>query len=110
MRCTRLRTHCYDDETHQENTWTNRARLSRKALTEDMRLRRYQGAQWMLGLRHRSQWYYENLVWADICNSVLPRSEKKAAEQALARKNGKALLSQGCHQDDKNLRGGKRSI
>ena len=75
-----------------------------------MRLRRYQWAQWMLGLRHRSQWYYENLVWPDICTSVLPRSEKKATEQALARKNGKAWMSQGCQQDDKNLRGDTRSV
>ena len=64
----------------------------------------------MVGLRHRSQWYYQNLVWTDICYSVLPRSEKKAAEQALARKNGKAWMSQGCQHDDKNLRGDKRSI
>ena len=75
-----------------------------------MRLRRYQWAQWMLGPRQRRQWYYENLVWTDICNSVLPRSEKKATEQALARKNGTAWMSQGCQQDDKNLRGDKRSI
>ena len=105
-----FRTRCYDDEAHPENTWSNRARLSRKALTDDMRLRRCQRAQWMLGLRHRSKWYYENLVWADICNSVLPRNEKKAAEQALARKNGTSWMSQGCQQDDKNLRGDKRSI
>ena len=105
-----FRTRCYDDEAHPENTWSNRARLSRKALTDDMKLRRYQWAEWMLGLRHRSQWYYQNLVWTDICNSVLPRSEKKAAEQALARKNGKAWMSQGCQHDDKNLRGDKRSI
>ena len=81
---------CYDDPEDPDNTWSNRPRLSRKAITEEVRIKRAEWATWMLGLRHTGAWYYNNLVWTDICNSVLPRTEKKAAEQALSRKNGKA--------------------
>ena len=35
------------------------------------------------------KWFYNNVVWTDICNSVLPRSERKTSEQALARKGRK---------------------
>ena len=86
---------CYDDEADPDNTWSNRPRLSRKAITEDVRGKRQEWAAWMLGLRHTGAWYFNNLVWTDICNAVLPRTEKKAAEQALARKNGKAWMSDG---------------
>ena len=101
---------CYDDEADPDNTWSNRPRLSRKAITEDVRGKRQEWAAWMLGLRHTGAWYFNNLVWTDICNAVLPRTEKKAAEQALARKNGKAWMSGGFQRDDKNLRGDKRAV
>ena len=105
-----FRERCYDDEEHPENTWTNRARLSRVALTEALKGKRYSWASWMLGLRHTGKWYFDNLVWTDICNSVLPRTEKKAEEQALARKSGKGWMSEGCQQNNNNLRGDKRSL
>ena len=101
---------CYDDEDHPENTWANRARLARKALTEDMRVKRYNWAAWMLAHLHTCTWYFINLVWTDICNSILPRTEKKAEEQALARKNGRAWMSDGCQDDDNNLRADKRAL
>ena len=101
---------CYDDEEHPENTWSNKPRLCRTALPAEMRLRRYNWAVWMLSLRHTAKWYFENLVWTDICNSVLPRTEKKAEEQALARKSGKVWVSEGCQQNDNNLRGDKRAL
>ena len=105
-----FRERCYDDEEHPENTWANRARLARTAITEQMRLRRYNWAAWMLTLRHTCEWYFMNLVWVDICNSVLPLTEKKAEEQALARKAGKAWMSEGSQHHDNNLRGDKRAL
>ena len=42
--------------------------------------------EWMRGLNHQGAWYYRRLVWTDICNKILPLSEPKANEQALARK------------------------
>ena len=52
-------------------------------------------------------YYYNHIVWTDICNSVLPRSEQKASEQALARKGKKGWLSPGCELHFANLRGSK---
>ena len=101
---------CYDDPEDPDNTWSNRPRLSRKAITEEVRVKRAEWATWMLSLRHTGAWYYNNMVWTDICNSVLPRTEKKAAEQALSRKNGRAWMSDGFQRDDKNLRGDKRAV
>ena len=72
--------------------------------------KRYAWADWMRGLRRTSAWYYANVVWTDICNSVLPRTEKKATEQALARKGGKGWMSEGCEGWGCNLRGDKRAL
>ena len=55
-------------------------------------------------------WYYNHVIWTDICNSVLPRSEKKASEQALARKGKKGWGSAGCELHSLNLRGNKESL
>ena len=46
----------------------------------------------MRGLNHQGAWYYRRLVWTDICNEILPLSEPKANEQALARKGKKDSL------------------
>ena len=48
--------------------------------------------EWMRGLNHQGAWYYRRLVWTDICNKILPLSEPKANEQALARKGKKDSL------------------
>ena len=48
--------------------------------------RREQFADYVLALPHNSVWYFNNLVWTDLCNSIIPLSEKKANEMALARK------------------------
>ena len=101
---------CYDDASNPNNTWRNRARLSRQALPEDVMAKRCAWAAFIMSLRHTSKWYFTNLVWTDICNSVLPRTEKKAAEQALARKAGKTWMSEGYQRHDRNLRGDKRCL
>ena len=103
-----LRTHCYDKD--PEKKWTNRPRLARKALTPRMIERRFEWSKYMRGLTHSEQWYYLNLVWVDICNSVLPTTEKKAAEQALARKGNRAWGSEDAMGDDANLRGDRRAL
>ena len=69
---------CYDDPCNPHNTWKNRARLSRHALPADAMAKRYEWAEFMLSLRHTAKWYFDNLVWTGICNSVIPRAEKKA--------------------------------
>ena len=76
---------CYDDEEDPSNTWKNTARLARAALPKEMKVKRYNWAVWMRGLRHTDAWYFTNLVWTDICNSVLPRREKQVSKRSRAK-------------------------
>ncbi len=98
-----FRESCYDED--PSRPWANRPRLSRTALDEDTQAKRWAWAKYMLSLRHAGQWYVDNLVWCDLCNSVLPRTRKKASEQALARKGGKGWMSDGTQGQSANLRG-----
>ena len=72
--------------------------------------RRYTWAQYMQSLAHSRQWYYTHLLWTDICNSILPNTEKKAAEQALARKGSRTWGSADTIHLDAELRGDKRAL
>ena len=58
----------------------------------------------MLTLKHSPKWYYDKLVWCDLCNSILPRTQKKANELALARKGGKGWMSKCFREASGNLR------
>ena len=49
------------------------------------------------------RWYFVNLVRCDLCNSLLPRTQRKANELALARKGGQGWMSQGFQQSSENL-------
>ena len=98
-----LRENCYDED--PDATWEHKARYSKAALSVDMRQRRVLFAEHMLAIRHTDQWYYNNLVWTDLCNSILPRTEKKANEMALARKGRSGWQSPGCELSSVNLAG-----
>ena len=45
------------------------------------------------------------MIWTDLCHSLLPRTEAKAKEQALARKGRKGWLSADCKLYARNLKG-----
>ena len=64
-----------------------------------MRLR-YEWALAMQEERRTPAWLYNNLVWTDICNTILPRTEKRQEEMTLARKakKGSALAPECCEQ------------
>ena len=59
---------------------------------------------------HTDNWYFDNVVWADICSSLLPTTAAKAAEQALACKGSRVWCSEDALSDDENLRGDVRSV
>ena len=64
---------CYDVDAGY--LWCHLPRLSRAALDDAARERRWAFAKHMLALRHTALWYYDNVVWCDLCNSVLPRTQ-----------------------------------
>ena len=93
---------CYDD--CPENKWSHMNRLSRSALTDNVKQKREEFATYMLNLGRSPAWYKNNLVWCDLCSSILPRTMKKAQEMTMARKSGKAWMSKGSQQQSHNLR------
>ena len=65
---------------------------------------------WGMDLRDNSLsvvsgWAYRNVSWADLPNSILPRTELKAEEQSLARKGRKGWISPGSEMTSGNLDG-----
>ena len=105
-----LRERCYDDEDDPEDTWKHRARNSKEALTEPQMQARLAWAVWMESLDLQPEEFFQSVLWTDICNKILPRTEKKAAEQALARKGRRGWGSQKTKGHSRNLRGKKESL
>ena len=106
-----LRSKCYDDENKPEDLWEHQARCSKAALPDPVMEARWAWAVWMLDVvRHLAEWYYKNLVWTDICNKILPTTEKIATNQALARKGPKGWMSKGSKMYNRNLRGKKECL
>ena len=99
---------CFDEGA--DDPWDNRPRLSRNALDDVSKRRRWDFAKHVISLSHRPQWYYDNLVWCDLCNSVLPPTQKKAQDMALARKGKKGWMSKGSQAQSQNLRGPKHHL
>ena len=59
----------------------------------------------MENLNHQAAWYFRRLVWTDICNSILPRTEKKSNQIVLSRKGKKGWGSKGSRMKTGNLKG-----
>ena len=73
-----MRERCYDDPEGPDDLWTHGPRHSKEALTETAKRLRLSWAQSMQAARKTPAWYYNNLMWTDICNTILPRTEKNA--------------------------------
>ena len=98
-----LREECYDITS--EEKWKHQARLQKTALTEAAKQKRLAWATYLLGLAHDAGWWYRHGIWLDTCNSITPRTEAKAAEQALARKGKRGWVSDDAKGSSENLRG-----
>jgi hypothetical protein len=103
-----LKAECYDNS--PEEPWKNQARLTKTALTEGMQEKRLFWATFLLQLAHTAGWFYQHVLWVDICSSILPLSAKKAAEQALARKGGRGWVSDDAKMWSRNLKGNSATL
>ena len=103
-----FRVHCHDKDS--DEPWRHQPRMSKIALAPDQIAKRYKFSGAVLEKGHTEQFYFDRLVWTDLCNSILPRSEKKASEQALARKGKKGWLSDDCKMFSQNLRGKQEAL
>lgn len=99
---------CYDED--PEFPWAHRSRSSQHALTAGEIAKRLRFGQHMESLRHTADWYYRRVVWTDVCNDVLPLTEKKYALQTQARKGGSGWQSKGCETKSYNMRGRKEDL
>ena len=104
-----FRTQCYDEGA--EVPWAHVARQQKVALSPAVQAKRLAWAEHMTqDVAHTEAWYYRNVVWTDVCHSLLPRTEAKAREQALARKAGKGWISGDCKRYSRNLRGKREAL
>lgn len=103
-----FREHCHDKASGE--TWLHQPRMSKIALAPEQVAKRYKFSLAVLEQGHTEQFYFDRLVWTDLCNSILPRSEKKATEQALARKAKKGWMSSDCKMFSQNLRGKQEAL
>jgi len=99
---------CYDDEPFLP--WEHKSRYSKKALTDDMKERRVAFTEYIFALGHNARWFYNHVAWIDLCSSILPRTEKKANEMALARKGNKGWISPGSELSSENLPGNPATL
>jgi hypothetical protein len=90
--------------------WEHQPRYSKTAITAPMMVKRLAFALHVHSWGHTALWYHNHVVWTDICNSILPRTEAKASAQALARKGARGWVSNGCELYCCNLRGKKEDI
>ena len=74
-------------------------------MTEPQIQARYKWASELEGNILRPEWCHRHLIWTDICNSILPRTENMHKKQVLARKGRKGWGSKKTKKKSKNLKG-----
>ena len=105
-----LKKRCHDDPNGPEDTWSHDYRNSKKALTEKMMAERLKWAEELEGSILKPEWCYQHLIWTDICNTILPRTEEMHKKQVIARKGRKGWGSKKTKKKSKNLIGDKAKL
>ena len=105
-----LREECFDDENDPADTWKFDVRCSQDALTPETIVLRYEWALWMQEKNHQAAWLFKRLIWTDVCNSILPRSEKRHKEMVQAHRRRKGWGSQKTKRKSRKLQGKKSSL
>lgn len=103
-----LRKKCYDQDPNKP--WSFQNRLSKTSLSEPFREKRLAWGLAMQGRGLSDGWLNRNVVWVDLCNSILPLSEAKAQEQAMARKRKRGWISDDSKIFSPNLGGNKNTL
>lgn len=105
-----MRGQCFDDPDDPEDKWKNQRRLSKTALTDSSITLRLAWGKLEQAKRHQAIWFYMNLVWSNLCNTILPRTEKRHWEMTLARKGTRGWISSKTKLESRNLRGKKEAL
>ena len=105
-----LKRHCYDDPNNPDDKWVHDCKYSKKALTERQIEARYTWAWELEGSILNPQWCWQNLIWTDICNTILATTKHMHQKQVMARKAKKGWGSKGTKKKSINLQGDKQVI
>jgi len=105
-----LKKRCHDDPNDPADKWVHDYRHSKNALTEPQIEKRFKWSSELEGNILKPQWCYQHLIWTDICNSILPKSEAMHNKQVLARKGRKGWGSKKTKKMSRNLSGDKAPI
>ena len=73
-----LKTLCHDGD--PSKPWVHGARFAKGALTDGDLQKRFGWGQHIADIGHTAQFYFDKVIFTDICNSILPTSGKKAQE------------------------------
>ena len=98
---------CHDGD--PSKPWVHGARFAKNALSAIDLTKRWNWTVFMANLNHQAIWYFNRVIFTDICNSILPLTEKKAQEQRLTRKAKKGWRSEGSQLKNRNLKGPRES-
>ena len=102
------KTECFDPG--QGEPWEHGPRVQKTALPDEVCEKRLAFVKHMEGLGRGGGWYHRNVVWVDFCNSIIPKTARRAKEQALARKANKGWRSAGATLYARNLRGQRGAL
>ena len=105
-----LRECCYDDADDPTDTWTHQTRASKVALTDELITARLSWAEAMVARNHSEHWFFTRVVWVDLCNSVLPRTEARHNKMVLARKGKKYWGSKKTKKKSQYMAGDKGAL
>ena len=105
-----LKRQCHDDANDPEDTWEHDYRYYKKGLTERQIEARYNWAWELEGNILNPEWCWKNLIWTDICNTILATTKHMHQKQVMARKGKKGWGSKKTKKKSINLQGDTKPI
>ena len=102
------KTECFDPG--QNEPWEHGARVQKTALPDEVCDKRLALVKHLIQLGRGAGWCHRNVIWLDFCNSIIPKTARRAKEQALARKANKGWRSPGATLYVRNLKGQKGAL
>ena len=97
-----------NDSNDPEDTRSYDYRSSQKALTEPQIQARLKWASEVIGNILKPEWCYQHLIWTDICNTILPRTQNMQKKRVIARRGKKNRGSKRTKKQSKNYPGGHK--
>ena len=97
-----FRENCHDEGA--DDRWEHLTLMAQTALDEPAMARRVIFGRHMDSLGYTAEWFYLNVVWVDICSSIMPKTQRKAIALKKARKGKKGWGSPSQKHKSQNRR------